>query len=496
MKMSKVLSSAKFMVLSLMALFVAVVACFCAVFFNSNPTKAESIDSDLEVTVNSVLELSLSTCNSADSSQVVVSITPSSAGTFKSNCQVASVHTNAPGYTLTAKASSSTLNYLNPTTISPTPTIASTVNTIASPNAIENNTWGFAVEGNGNFDSTYSIDNAANTYASLPTTDTTIYSTTTFPLPETNHTFYYGARLTPSTVAGTYATTITYTAIGAEVPPIPEISCVSGAYYKGRVGTMQNASTTTASWQIGDNGIATDTRNNQDYCIRKMEDNKVWMITNLKLDGTTVKATRADGTATLTPQDTNIAQNFTIPDAGLSTTNVYNSPMIDKDVATPGAKSDQTDINAEDFYGYYYNWCAAKAGTSESCTANGTYPTASSYDICPVGWRLPTGSSSTTNNDFALLNGMMAGDNGASTSTNATHAANWSFSGPFRGVLSGRRYSSSWSSQGSYGYFWSGSFFSSYANSAHYLLFNSSYVYPTNSSSRYDRFAARCLLQP
>ncbi|MDL2327338.1 hypothetical protein LJC64_01575 [Ruminococcaceae bacterium OttesenSCG-928-A11] len=318
------------------------------VFYNDiDIANATSIDSDFEVKVDEVLELSLTNCDSSNSSVVSVDVIPSTNGTFKSNCQIANIHTNNPGYTLSiyqrnglppeeiivpvtnpsgynnfatdddvdnfgndlynnivslpdganclvgaypsnsiqymvdnswscddgsdnwdyctlASVSPSgkgvctddgevtgnvmcyvqgsapgwctsnedgtyttivytdhNLIYQNPTTLDPKPTIPSTTNTIASPNTLTNNTWGFAVEDNNNFDTTYTINNALNKYALLPTTDTTIYTTDLFPTPKTSHKFYYATKLTPATMAGTYATTVTYTAVGAEVAPAP-----------------------------------------------------------------------------------------------------------------------------------------------------------------------------------------------------------------------------------------------------------------------------------
>ncbi|MDL2327467.1 hypothetical protein LJC64_02245 [Ruminococcaceae bacterium OttesenSCG-928-A11] len=126
--------------------------------------------------------------------------------------------------TTTTTTYSTDLAYQNPTTIDPKPTIPSTSNIIASPNILANNTWGFAVEGNNNFDTTYTIDNANNKFAQLPTDDTTIYSTTQGPIQGHTNTFYYGTKLTTATMAGTYATTVTYTAVGTPVMP-PQMNC-------------------------------------------------------------------------------------------------------------------------------------------------------------------------------------------------------------------------------------------------------------------------------
>jgi uncharacterized protein (TIGR02145 family) len=156
---------------------------------------------------------------------------------------------------------------------------------------------------------------------------------------------------------------------------------------------------------------------------------------------------------------------------------------------TDGTTSNNTSaqwINAGASYGYLYNWYAATAGTG---TANLVSAEATS-SICPKGWRLPTGGSS---GDFALLNGKMNGEAGASTSSDSTHAANWQSSGAWRGVLSGN-YSSGLSNQGGLGYYWS-STASPLASGAYYLAFGSSYVFPANGGNKYGGFAVRCVVR-
>jgi uncharacterized protein (TIGR02145 family) len=83
-----------------------------------------------------------------------------------------------------------------------------------------------------NFDTAYTENNQNNRYALLPTTDQTIYQTEKAlgetPAPLSDFKAYYGAKLTLATIAGEYKTTITYSAVGAEVPePVyPELIIV------------------------------------------------------------------------------------------------------------------------------------------------------------------------------------------------------------------------------------------------------------------------------
>lgn len=148
---------------------------------NSTPTQATQKNLDISLSIQPSLSLSLSNCDSTNSSTLNLNLTPTPNGTFKSNCQELTVLTNTPGYALSTKSSSTTLDYLNPTTINPKPTINSTTNTTTSPNTLTNNTWGFATENQLNFDPSYTIDNPNNNYSQLPTTDTPIYSESGFP---------------------------------------------------------------------------------------------------------------------------------------------------------------------------------------------------------------------------------------------------------------------------------------------------------------------------
>lgn len=480
-----------------LVIFLAVALFF--VFGGKTSVNAESIQSDVNVEVNSVLELSLQTCNSADSSLVEVDITPSTAGTFRSNCQIATVHTNTPGYSLTAKASSSTLDYLNPTIVSLLPTIASTANSTASPSTLSNDTWGFATENRLNFDSTYTIDNATNNYAALPTTDATIYHTTDFPLPETSHKFFYAAKLTPATMAGSYATTITYTAVGEDV--IPPTNYLNKVVAKNKVTTMQTMTAEVcalADYDNANNGnnenntvILTDIRNDQDYRIRKLADNRCWMIDNMKL-----------ANATLTPADSNVLSNYSLMAISSTHGTTDDTPYVDDPAINSPDKEyciNNTAQGGSGFIesyspdsltgcGYLYSWSAATAGTGDGISTDGQNATGS---ICPVGWRLPTGTSS---GEFAVLNGsMLSGTPSAAAITNTdVSRANWWSTGSFSGSYAGAFNVSMWYFQGSYSYWWSSTALS--AANAYIASVSHVGLYPMDATNQFGGQSVRCLL--
>ncbi|MCL2038285.1 fibrobacter succinogenes major paralogous domain-containing protein, partial [Candidatus Saccharibacteria bacterium] len=102
-------------------------------------------------------------------------------------------------------------------------------------------------------------------------------------------------------------------------------------------------------------------------------------------------------------------------------------------------------------FGYLYNWCTAMAGQSVACQITAaTQPNQSvnpgngtTYNICPAGWRLPTGEATT--GEFALLISALDWTSGAPTPlfTNGLYM----FAGTFG--------NGSFSGQGSLGGYWS-----------------------------------------
>ncbi len=142
---------------------------------------------------------------------------------------------------------------------------------------------------------------------------------------------------------------------------------------------LQN--TTTASCPTTPT-LAYDTRDNEVYTIQKLADGKCWLLDNLRLDPST--------TGTLTPANTNIISNWTPPEnIGTAFGENYTIPKVyaAKKNALP---YEAGTVRYNGRLGVYYNYCAATAGTYcyESTVKGGN----ATYDICPSGWRLPTGT--------------------------------------------------------------------------------------------------------
>ena len=255
--------------------------------------------------------------------------------------------------------------------------------------------------------------------------------------------------------------------------------------------------TTCGSMSVGDIVSLTDERNGQTYRIKKMQDNKCWMVDNLKYAGeANTDLANVDGTYGLVYNNESGKFNTVDGTDTQSTENsdkaFYNNPMSASYCYGTSIQSSYTKC------GYLYNWYAATAGTGTYATStNGTNVSGS---ICPTGWRLPSGSSdgstatgngtSYTAADFAVLNASM---NAGSLTTGSTssYLTGWQLTGAWSGVFPGL-WGSGFYYQGSNGYYWSSTV--STSAGARGLYFFSSVVYPGNNDlSKYDGRAVRCV---
>ncbi|MFO0886951.1 MAG: FISUMP domain-containing protein [Candidatus Saccharimonadales bacterium] len=233
----------------------------------------------------------------------------------------------------------------------------------------------------------------------------------------------------------------------------------------------------------------TDTRgDNQEYQVAKLADGNCWMLNNLKLGSTT-------STITLTPSDTNIASNFTLPQLTTAGTADYDNPGAYGPI--PGdTGAGQTN------YGYLYNWSAATAG--ESRTSHTETDGDAPYSICPSGWRLPTVGfteeydeiedeySYIASGDYSNLD-ISFGGTGQYADSGA-NIAKWQHDGPFRGVLAGG-WDEGFDGQGGFGFLWSRSAYSVDVGSAVNAVFYAGGVGPGGNAPRGYGLAVRCLLQ-
>jgi hypothetical protein len=220
----------------------------------------------------------------------------------------------------------------------------------------------------------------------------------------------------------------------------------------------------------------TDTRNNQTYKVKKMQDGKCWMIDSLKYRGEANPGGIGDialNNSTENPLSSKVYNN---PTLGKMESGDRHCLIDDGMMPTGGTLTG---------CGYLYNWYAATNGAT---IESGTAPDS----ICPTNntkFKLPRGGETEADNDFAVLNGNMYDGGGASA---GNYYLNWLRDGAWQGPYSGYWYTSLYS-QGSSSYFWSST--ARTATNAYSLVSVFALVLPAIYSS-YDSygFAVRCVL--
>ena len=252
--------------------------------------------------------------------------------------------------------------------------------------------------------------------------------------------------------AGTYTGKVQYVLVNP-----------SGAAAPSTITAMQNlpaASCTSTPKQVR------DTRDDHVYTVQRLLDGKCWMMENLDLGRTGI-------TTDLTSSNTNLATTVTAE--------TFNSWKKTSGSATYDAGEyisvSGTDSTSGTAYGTLYNYYAASAGTiSGSSNSNNA-----SYDICPAGWRLPTGGSS---GEFKALY--------AEYNSNALMRASIENSGAAF-ALAGFFANAAPARQGSYGFYWSST--RSSDTNMYGLYLNTSNVNPAISDYRISGSAIRCVLK-
>ena len=251
---------------------------------------------------------------------------------------------------------------------------------------------------------------------------------------------------------------------------------------------------------IGDTAILTDSRDGTTYTVGKLADGKCWMLDNLALDLTNSSVLNAmsetntnasnttlgylKGTSTGTTSDKYATAKVTNWTSDYS----FSAPLVNmtnKDVIPTDATSTAGGYKI----GGYYNYCAASAGSY--CYGNGTSAGASSgnatEDICPAGWRMPTGN---TSGEYSALANAIYGSTGSTS--NATDYAN--YRSALRLPIPGYFFDGTADAQGIFGGFWSSI---RNENDDMYLLhLDTSVIYPTDSNvSRISGYSLRCVAE-
>lgn len=299
----------------------------------------------------------------------------------------------------------------------------------------------------------------------------------------------YRAYVNGAQVAGTYTGKVKYTLVhpGNADPPTA-----------GEKIYMQDL---TLSACPTNPTVVYDNRDELPYTVAKLEDGNCWMLDNLALDLTDSSIVNGMDEDNTNASDTTLAylkgnsvRNPSLEPNGKYATsdltyqewtgsNSYSAPLLRTTSKDNTYSQDALSDDAKTWkFGIHYNFCAASAGSY--CYGDGSsYGTSSGNadeDICPKGWRLPTGGSA--GEYYALYSGNY-GYNSFSSLRTALHL-------PLAGyVYDG---AASENGQGSYGYYWSST--RSADNYMYYLDLHSSDVFPTESMYRDRGLSIRCIL--
>ena len=226
-----------------------------------------------------------------------------------------------------------------------------------------------------------------------------------------------------------------------------------------------------------------DTRDQKTYTIAKLPDGNCWMTQNLALGSTTAALT-------LTPSDSNITSgSFTIPTSAVQT-----SGSTSWGDASNSGNAKHVYATGNDTYGNYYNWYTATAGTGKGTmsSTSASSLTNATDSICPKGWRLPDGGTSATKSWYALDKAL--GGTGANRAD--TTQRDKFISSPYNFPYSGYyNYGGGVYNQGSVGYWWSRSAFTTAGQAYRFILNTNGLVYPQVDGDVGYGFAVRCVAE-
>lgn len=291
---------------------------------------------------------------------------------------------------------------------------------------------------------------------------------------------------TPVTIYGPNETVMVDTAFLSHANANNQITLYAVWLPKDTNYTLQTfGSTECSTMNIGEVMALEDIRDNNTYTIAKLEDGNCWTIENLRLVPTTTS---------FDSSNTNLPTQQFIEDAPNSLTsnnlcNTDNDACVDKIqfntnniILTNTASHNSNTVNKSWYsYGVMYNWYTASAGNGVFLTDTGNV----TGDICPAGWRLPTGGN---NSEFTEIN-RLANNNSTAVITGLTkYPDNFILSGDYNNKTPGGR--------SSYGRYWSATpdgtinafrlGFASNTNKA---------VTPAGSWNKWDAFAVRCIVK-
>ena len=241
-------------------------------------------------------------------------------------------------------------------------------------------------------------------------------------------------------------------------------------------------STRCSSMSTGDYLALRDERDGDVYAVSKLVDGHCWITENLRLDPS---ATAFSATNTNVPT-ANFVNEAPLSQDSTTLCNADSSACIDQVLfnanninrsltATPNTNNDSSSWYS---YGIMYGWYTATAGKGDYAKSSGNV----AGDICPAGWRLPTGG---TSGEFVSLANAVGGSTDTAKNNNLlAFPNNFIYSGDYNYNVSGGR--------GTYGRYWSAT---PVNNVKAYRLgvAISNGATPSGSWNKWDAFAVRCI---
>ncbi|MBR3157316.1 hypothetical protein IKF20_02740 [Candidatus Saccharibacteria bacterium] len=369
-------------------------------------------------------------------------------------------------------------------------TTASGNATIATGTATSGSTSNWAMKLATNSSATYPITltNGYGSYSNVPDTYTKVAQRTSGTDTGTSATgaeltTTYAAFISSAQVADTYVGKVKYTMVHPYDAEAPEPTY-----------DMQNLSIDKCPAASPINVV--DVRDGEVYKAQRLADGKCWLLDNLRLDPTAVSLTDLQGNTNASNQTLTYFKNgggaSPYPANGVNTTwasssdNKYDEPKVVttyKDTTTTSYGAGSGKI------GVYYNNCAASAGSR--CSEG--YSSTADEDICPAGWRMPTGGFS---GEYAALckaynSGIDCAYSYNYTSMDATSTSSLQYN--LSTPLSGSFYSGSAKEQDIQGSFWSSS--PEAANYRHNLDVKDDGLRPSYNKPSQWGVSVRCVLK-
>ena len=238
-------------------------------------------------------------------------------------------------------------------------------------------------------------------------------------------------------------------------------SCISTPFS----GYMQDVTMeTVADACEGVSGTMTDRRDGKTYTVKKIN-KMLWMTQNLRITGT------------ISAADSNFSSvsSFNVSQYSLDSADSSYSGHCDSSNSVNYACSK---VSGSTTTGAWYNYYAATAGTISTSSNNNN----ATEDICPTGWRIPTGPNTIIRSDINRLVGNSIADAWQNPTDGLTAF----------GAVDGGHYTNGSLNSTNDGVWWSNR--SATDTTRYNLLYNSSrgQFLATNNSYRYQGFFIRC----